>query len=511
MLNTIDWLIIVAYLTLVVTVGVVGRGRQQNQRDYFIGRGLFRGPLGSLLVGLSIAATFFSGITFLAYPSVVFRGGTVILAGLPVFFICWLVLRYVFLPRYMAGNWSQPYQLLEDHYGRATRRMAASLYVAVRIAWMAALIYAPTIALMAAADLGDAWFWPIVITIGLSSTLYTSLGGIRSVIITDAMQLVMIVIALAVTVWFVVTKIPATGSDVIKSLNDSGHLAAWDTSWSLTKPLTVWAVLIGMTVSSLGSYLGDQMSLQRYLTSNTVKEVNRSFLINIVGVYIVLLLLAAIGLLLAAWYAFNPDPGLPTRGDQILPYFVAKETPRGVAGLFLAAILAATMSSMTSGINALSGSLNMDFRGKPVDDVTPATSLRRARLTSLAVGIATTASAGLVAHLGELFDIAQRLLGLFLAPLAVAMLIAVLRVPLKRSSLVWGMMAGCAGGGIFALSEHVAKAWPAMPQVSSLWVAPIAAVITLMVSLIGLKKSSLEQTANAESVSVEPTPLEPEA
>jgi Na+/proline symporter len=352
---------------------------------------------------------------------------------------------------------------------------------------MAALIYAPAIALLAAMRLDPQWFWPLVLAIGLSCTLYSTFGGIRGIIVTDALQMTIIFVALGLTLAFIGRNLPLSPGEVWQSLRQSGHLGDWSLSFSLTR-LSVWAVLCGVTLNSIGSYVGDQMSLQRYMTASSLDEAKRSFLVNLVGVLVVVLTLCAIGLALTAWYQGLPPDRAPARPDDVLPLFVATELPAGIAGLILAAILAATMSSMSSGINALAASLNMDFRrGASSPGESPQSSLRNARLLSLAIGLASTVSAGLVFHLGHLFDIAQRILGVFMAPLAMVLLLAVTPWRLRPHRVAAGLAAGSVAGGFVALTPNLAAVFPAVPPVHSLWVAVAASLVTLTVCLSGLE------------------------
>jgi SSS family transporter len=490
MLTTIDWTIIAVYLAAMIAVGIACRGKQDDSADYFIAKGGLSGVFGSIIIGLSIAATFFSGISFLAYPANVYQHGLLVTLGLPTFLVVWLVLRFVFLPRYLAGGWQHPYEILERRYGLGVRRVAALLFVLMRIGWMATLIYAPTSALLAAAGLGPEWYWPIIFIVGLSSTIYTAFGGIRGVIITDAIQFLLIIAGIAITLIYILVKLPVPLGDAVALMHHNGRLNWWEPSLSLTKPLTLWAVLIGFTVASLGSYLGDQMALQRYLTSSSVAESSRSFLVKVIGVVIVLLMLFAVGVSLGAWYLLKNDPQLPSATDQIFPYFIAKELPAGVSGLLLAALLAATMSSITSGINALAGSILIDFRrggdvGQP-DALAARKQLWIARGVSLAIGVVATLSAGLVVHLGQLFDITQKLLGVFLGPLAVCLLLAVLNVRVSGRALIASLLAGCAAGWLAALTPNIAAFWPSVLSVDSLWVSPIACLASALVALIGV-------------------------
>ncbi len=220
-----------------------------------------RSTFQSLLVGLSIAATLFSGISFLTYPSIVYSHGIAVLLVLVCFPLSWLLLKFWFLPRFLTTGIKYPYDVIENKLGSHLRTLAAAMYILLRIGWMAALIYAPTIAILAAANLDDSWFWPIVLIIGLSSTFYTTLGGIRSVIVTDAIQFVVIAFGIILTVGFILFKLPVSFAEMFQSLQSRGSLKMFDYSLDPTKTFTVWSIMIGYSVATMGMYMADQMSL----------------------------------------------------------------------------------------------------------------------------------------------------------------------------------------------------------------------------------------------------------
>ncbi|MFZ9682470.1 MAG: sodium:solute symporter family transporter [Cephaloticoccus sp.] len=360
-MRLVDILIVVLYLCGVVAVGIACRGRERSVDVYFTGRGLFRGPLGTLLVGLSIAATFFSGISLVIYISSVYSSGIQIGAGLLAMPVAWAVLRYWFLPRYLADGWRQPYDILEERVGRSVRIVMSGMFILLRIGWMGVLIYAPALVIMGTANLGNEWLWPIVLGIGLSSTAYTVIGGIRGVILTDAIQFLVILGGMLFIGLFLFFKLDLTSVEMVHELSSEGRLEWLNFSFDPTLTFTFWTVIFGIGISNIGNYLSDQMALQRYLAAESPAAAIRSFTINIIGAVMVVLTLITIGLLLYLWYRHHPDPNLPGRADLIISYFISQELPVGVSGLLIAAIMAATMSSMTSGINALAGAVTNDW------------------------------------------------------------------------------------------------------------------------------------------------------
>ncbi len=475
MVHALDLIIIVVYLLAMVAIGIASRGKQEDAGDYFTAERGFSRLLGVILIGLSIAATFFSGISFLVYPSVIYSNGLAILLGLLLLPICWVVVGYWFLPRYLRVAGSQPYEVIERQFGYPTRALAAGMFVLLRVAWMGTLIYAPTVALMAGMHLPESYFWPTVLLIGLSSTLYTTLGGIRGVIVTDAIQMVVIALGIIWPIAHVLTHLPVPLSTAWSYLGDTGRLKWFNPSLSLHEPFTVWSILIGMAVANFGMYLGDQMSLQRYLASESIASARKAFAVNVIGVIIVILMLAMVGLATAAWYGTVPGAIAPKRADDVFPNFVVSQLPPGAPGLIVAAILAATMSSMTSGINSLAGTITLDFVVPSGRLPSPRAQLKFAKITSLLLGLIATGVAGVVSHLGPLFDITQALTGVFLGPLLVCIVLAVMQLRVSSRSVIAGMVAGTLIGWVVIGSG-----------VYILWVAPSAALVSLLIPLTSL-------------------------
>src|SRR5690606_9574908 len=122
-----------------------------------------------VMVGLSLGATLFSALSFVAFPSVIYTYGITALTALLGYPAAYLVLRFWFLPRYMAVAQDSPYDIVERRYGKPARLAASGMFVLLRLCWMAALIYASVVVVMACFGLGREWLWPLTLLIGLSS------------------------------------------------------------------------------------------------------------------------------------------------------------------------------------------------------------------------------------------------------------------------------------------------------------------------------------------------------
>jgi SSS family solute:Na+ symporter len=471
-MHWIDIGIMGLYLVGMTLAGSLARGKGDDAEDYFTAGGSLNNWFNTIVVGLSIAGTFFSGISFISYPSVVYSNGILLpIVGLAVCMpVSFLVLRFWFLPRYLAPKWKYPYDVLEARFGPTTRTLAASLYILMRVGWMAAMIYAPTIAIMTMGNLDQRWFWPIVLATGLSNTFYTVISGIRGVIVTEAIQMLVIMLGVGATIAAAWWQLPVSFSTALADLHNSGRLNLLNFSLDPKAGLTVWAVAMGVTVGNLCNYIGDQMSLQRYLATGDTKAASRSFLVNVVGVVIVVLLLTTVGLSLFVYYSHGNDATLPSKADQVFPHFVATRLPVGVAGLLLAALLAAT--SIPSGINTLAGVLTLDFHARFRPGLTDAQLARWGRVYSLAIGLAATATAGAVSSLGSLFESSQIILGVFAGPLLSCIVVAVSDWRCRGWAMTAGMMVGWLAGVAVTYSGAYA-----------LWVAPVSAVLTIVVAL----------------------------
>jgi SSS family solute:Na+ symporter len=467
----LDILVIFVYMAGVIWAGLRSRSKEGDSEDYFTAKQGFHGVLGMIMVGFSMAATLFSGISFVIYTSVAYQHGAGIAAsmlGLPLIL---LFLKLWFLPRYLAGSGSHPYDIIEDRLGGSVRLCISAMFILLRIVWMAVMLVAPTLVLMGAAGLGQEWFWPIVITTGVVCTLYTTIGGIRSVIITDAIQFAVMGAGMILIISIILWKLGLPVGDIVGQLSDAGRLKVFDFTFDLTNSYTVWTMVFGLAIANLGSYTGDLMMLQRYLAAESPKAAAKAFAINTWGVLIVVTALIIAGLLLWVWFQHHPSNTLPENPDQVLAYFITKELPAGIAGLLIASILAATMSSMTSGIIALSGTITNDWVERYGRTRTSVELVRIGRICSVGIGAISIGCAGLAYRLGDLFSSTQQAMGAFLGPMLACMVIVVAGWKVRPFGVILGMVLGTIAG------------WsvPFTP-LSPIWVGTGSALVTLLVS-----------------------------
>ena len=137
-MRPLDIAVIIVYLVGVVWAGLASRGKKGDSDEFFTSKGGFTGRLGMVMVGFSMAATLFSGISYVVYTSVAFSAGAGIVIGMLGFPRTWVLLRFWFLPRYLAGGGSHPYDIIEERLGTSVRLCLSAMFILLRIGWMAA-------------------------------------------------------------------------------------------------------------------------------------------------------------------------------------------------------------------------------------------------------------------------------------------------------------------------------------------------------------------------------------
>ena len=472
-MRPIDCIIVLVYVAGIFAVGIMARGRKKTSDEYFTGHGNFKGLFGTIIIGLSLAASFISDLSLIAFNSSAYSDGAKVLIFLICPVLAFLFLRFWFLSRYLAAKNRHPYDVVEARFGYPVRACLSVMFVLLRVGWMSLIIYAPTLIIMSAMGLSDGWFWPIILIIGTTCTLMSTIGGIRGVIVTDAVQFSFILIILTTVCVTVLVRLHAPVSVAFEDLRSHGKLDLFDFSFSLTKPWTFWAVVIGQTVCSLGQYMADQMALQRYLASDSQSGVFKSFVVNLVGSMGATFLLVMVGLLLWVWYFHRPDASLPKNPDEILPYFAVRELPPGMAGLLVASFIAATMNTLTSGINSLAGAIINDFVARLGRQRSGQEMFHLARRISLGIGLFATLSAGFAGRLGTIVAASNTIMGAVLGPMLAAMVWAVSGARARPMAVFTGMILGAIASALIGASV-----------LASFWVAPGGFLVAIVIPWI---------------------------
>jgi len=504
MLHTVDYLVIAVYMAAVVVFGIRSAGKQKTVNDYFLGSK----ELPWWAICFSIVATETSTLTVIGIPAVAY-GGTMAFFQLTFgYMVGRILVAAFFLPRYMKGDLSTAYEFLGQRFGTRLQGLSSLTFLATRLLADGVRLFATAIPIkIIAASAGlDVGYPVIILTIGVLTALYTYVGGFKAVVWMDVVQMCVYVFGAILTVFILLSNLPA---DVFSDLVGAGKTRVFFPDISLqsviTQPYVLVTAVVGGGIFSMASHGTDQLIVQRLLSCKNLLDARKAIVgsaLFVMGQFAIFLILGA---LLWAFYggADAADLGL-NRLDEVFPKFIIEQLPIGVAGLVLAGILAAAMSTLSSSLNALASSTMNDLLGKRFSLLPGETKLRYSKLLTLGWALVFVFFATLfedrqnpVVELG--LSIASftygALLGAFLLGLLmnrareVDALIAFVTSLVGMILIIFGVWMTSSGSWIFELAPSAAmKSELGLTAIAWPWYTTIGTSITLVVgSLLSLR------------------------
>lgn len=635
-----DYGVLGLYLLVMVAIGLYFSREQHTSKDFFLaGR-----SMGWFPVGLSIMATLLSALSYSGIPGEGYYAGFQFLL-LPL--AVWLtlpILAMFVLPIYHGLGLYSVYEYLELRFDASTRFVSSLVFVAWRLLWLGGVLFAPCKVLVVAAGL-NLPIWLLLLVLGLVSTLYTFLGGMKAVIWTDVIQSIVMVSGVFLIIGAVWANLDGGAERVGEIATELGRTKLADPRFSWTEYWSLWGILPHFVLSMLSFYVADQITAQRFFTARNLLEARRSFVLNCVSVSIMVPALMYVGVALLAYYHDHPQairpmwvvnvyrpPGVerpaggsitfpetrekvvidaktgkprldpqtnqplkdPTDGqplidwqhdqltpetvrelvsegrilrpntnepfdnadelirpgvqgaggeqidverlakrsppkgklergevilntkakDELMPRFIAEHLPVGIAGLIMAALFAASMSSMDSGLNSLCTLLIVDFHrrlgwgrtwlagrlNKQADELTEADELKLGRPLVLVIGVAATLFSLVVSQVDDIFTIMIAIVNTFGGPLLGIFLLGIFTRRTTAASALTALVLGT----LFTLwmmlansYDSLAWLWPWRQKLGSVWPLTFGVLFTLVVGyglsmFLGRRKSKEE-------------------
>ncbi len=403
-------LVIAVYCAAMAAMGLRLAHRQHTAEDFFLaGR-----RLPWLAVAMSMYASVTSAVTYMGVPGVASTGNISLLVVGAMSLLVAPVLARLVLPVYRRLGVTTSYAYAEHRFGRPARLCAAGLFLLARLAWLGLVIYAPSLALTVATGLP---LWASIVSIGVLATAYTAMGGLAAVVWTDVVQFVLMVGGALWIASALAARVDGGAAAILRLAAPEGLLHARDWVFDPSR-MNGLAVAIAYAFILLHDYGVDQVTVQRLLAIRTPGGVTRAIVFNAVTDILMVAVLLFVGLGLAAFHAAGggpPAPGLPA--DAWLPHFAIRELPPVVGGLIVAAVFAAAMSSLDSGINSIATVVVEDFV-RPVRGalLTDSAALGLARILTVGLGAAATLAAFSVSRIGGMVKAFFAFTGFFSAP-----------------------------------------------------------------------------------------------
>jgi len=359
-ISWLDLAVIAAYLVGITWFGVRFRKGQQDIRDYFLGGRTT--PWWAL--AFSIVATETSTLTIIGTPALSFAGNLGFLQLVIGYLAGRVLIVLLLLPQYFRGEFYTAYQVIEQRFGLRMKSVAATTFLITRA--LADGVRVAAVALVVSVALGTGGVTSVIIILVLT-LLYTFEGGMKAVIWTDVIQLgIYLAGALAVFV-LLLDRLPDGWREVAAVAAGTGKFQVFDFTFSLTKTYTFWSGLFGGAFLTMASHGTDQLIVQRLLAARSERDARLALLSSGVVILAQFALFLVIGVMLYAYHQHIPlvAAGEPT--DRIFPEFVVREMPAGLAGLVIAAVFAAAMSTTSGTLNSLASSSIVDFGRKQRD------------------------------------------------------------------------------------------------------------------------------------------------
>ena len=436
-LTFIDVTVIVAYLLIMLYMGLKIARKQRSTEDFFVGGR----DLPAWAVGISLFASVMSTILYLGQPGEMFRTGLSFLTrNLPLPLIL-IVVCFVWIPFFMRLRLTSAYEYLERRFNYSVRALAAIFCLLLIFGWISVVVLTASMALVEITRIeailpfindADSAVYATILGVGAFSIFYTTLGGIRAVIWTDVIQFFVLLIGALFTMGAVAWMTGSNVGDWIEVSQTYKHEEVQWFDWDVRNRSTVFSISLSLFMWMVCTHGANQMAMQRYFTVRNVKAARISYVISAVAALALGVILAGVGISLMYFiqqYDLPASAGILSdirsvrnvAQDSVFPQFISIYMPSGLRGLVVAALFAAAMSTIDSGANSASTILTVDFiRRFDPNSEAGQLELKRARIMTACMGVLVVGYTIALYELSkgsDIISLAQKGFNCFLGPL----------------------------------------------------------------------------------------------
>ena len=521
-----DLVVIVAYLVSIMMIGRYFARRQRDTEDFYLGGR----QMPWMAVGLSVVASLASTVGYLGDPGEVIRHGIGLLmrqAGIP---FAALISIFVIVPFFRRVNVATAFEVLRNRFGRPTEILGVLIWAYMQVAFLGIVL------LLASRLIGQMLHieqWTVIESIagvtgipvlslsvalvvgviGAASLLYTSAGGMKSVVWTDVIQFCILASGALITLGVVWHKTGVGPIGWWYEVAGETHKLPPLFSWNLAERHTVVGAILFTLVGSFSYNTSEQVVVQRYYATERAKIM---MLANYVAGVAFTLVTLSVGAALLTYFNNLPEQlpeGVTTVtdsrfADRAFPYFIETCLPVGLTGLVIAALLGAAQSTIDSGLNSLSAVLSRDILPLFKGVIKEGQELRFARWSTRLIGIGVLGMAILADNLpgsNNIIDLAQKVVHLGLGPMGAVFLIAMFFHYVGQRAVIIGLLTGFLmtfgyAFDWFSLDEKLFGRELTWTEISPLLLVPGGFLVTVVVSaVLGLIFSVLGQAARGRT------------
>jgi solute:Na+ symporter, SSS family len=464
-LTWLDYAVIAGYLVAITLFGSYFARFQKTTRDYFLtGRSV---PWWAIC--FTVVATETSTLTFIGVPAAAYAGDMTFLQLVIGYVIGRIIISAIFIPAYFRGDLFTSYELLQRRFGDRVKNVAAVIFLITRSLADGIRLFATALVISVVTQVPVT---PAIVVIGAAMIIYTVRGGSAAVIWTDVVQLFVYAAGAAVVFVSLLSLIPGGWSEVARAGSAADKFRVFDLSWTLARPYTLWAGILGGVALTLSTHGTDQFLVQRLLSARSARDAARGLVASGFLVFAQFALFLVIGVMLFTYYQHVPLPRALARSDEVLPVFIVTTLSHGAAGFIVAAIVAAALSPS---INAMAATTVNDFYAKYVNrDADEATLMRVSRRWTIAWGLVQIAVAIAAQRMERaVLDAGLAVLSWASGPVLGAFLLATLSRTITQGQAFAGMLAGLAAMTIV---------WGRSLPIAFTWYVFLGAAVTALVA-----------------------------
>ena len=356
-LRPLDLLIVILYMASMVYIGIRFARKQTTTEAYFVAKR----SIPSWAMGISLFATLITSVTYVAYPGSAFAGDwSNLIPGFMILVVLVLV-GFIIVPFYREAVGMSAYEYFGKRFGTPARLYSSLAFALAHFSKMGFIFY--TLALVVSSMTG----WPlnqVILWVGAVTIFYSLIGGLEAVIWTEVIQGVLKSTGALICLGYLFLYTPGGPSASFKLAWENSKFSLGSTAFDFSKPTVIVLVLYGF-FWYVQKYVADQTVVQRYLVARSHRDALKGITLGAVLCVPVWALFMLVGTMLWSFYRLTGEqlPAYITKPDQVFPYFLTTHIPAGLAGLFIAALMAAAMSGLASDLNCLAVVCVEDFYG----------------------------------------------------------------------------------------------------------------------------------------------------
>jgi len=401
-LRTLDLLVIAIYFVAVAFIGLRFARRQTSTEAYFVARR----AVPHWAMGLSVFATIISSITFIAYPGAAFKGNwNQLVPGFMAVGVL-LVVGMMLISFFRHAVGMSAYEYFEKRFGYGARAYSALAFAAGHFSKMGFVLFTITTAICGMTGWDK---YQVILGAGFVTILYTLLGGLEAVIWTEVLQGIVKIVGVLVVIGVLISIMPGGAGAAFHLASEQSKFSLGDFKFDLTANGNFWVMLLYGGFWYLQKYSADQTLVQRYLVAKSDRAALKGVALGALLCVPAWTAFMLVGTLLWAYYQLSSET-LPAHlldqngkviADQVFPYFLTTKIPAGLAGIFMAALFSAAMSTMSSDLNCLSAVGVEDYYRRLRRDSTDRQRLLAGKIIVGVSGVLAVGIGAFIARKGE--------------------------------------------------------------------------------------------------------------